>query len=324
MTVIQRLSDVKEVDGALQRAKDEAERQISLMRGIAVDVIGDDRNVVVGVNGSVARREVTSGSDVDLFFLVRNGDFERAKDTQSAFRDKLREAGIKMPAHDGVFENPLLVEELLQKIGGEADTNEFTTRRMLFLLEGEWLHNPDGFRKVRIDLISNYVDNEIDDRKLCRYLLNDIIRYWRTICVDFEQKTADGTKPRAIRLIKLRFARMMLYFGGVAAICKTMDMPAAEKRETLRQVFAIPPIDRLKDVFGVTETRPVLAAYATFLNSLNDANIRGQLSLAGRSGMDTNEYSELVEVAREFRSALETLLVGPDSRHRDIASALLL
>lgn len=324
MTVIQRLSDATEVDGALQRAKDEAERQIGLMREIAVDVIGEDADIVVGVNGSVARREVTSGSDVDLFFLVCNGDVDKAKDVQGAFRERLKSAGIKMPAHNGVFENPLPVEELLQRIGGEADTNEFTTRRMLFLLEGEWLHNSDGFHKVRIDLISHYVDNEIDDRKLCRYLLNDIIRYWRTICVDFEQKTADGAKPRAIRLIKLRFARMMLYFGGVAAICKTMDMPAADKRETLRQMFAMPPIDRLRDVFGVVETGPVLAAYATFLNSLDDADIRGQLSLAGRSGMETEAYSELVEVARDFRTALEMLLVGPDSCHKEIASALLL
>ena len=116
----------------------------------------------------------------------------------------------------------------------------------------------------------------------------------------------------------------MLYFGGVAAICKTKDMPAADKRETLRQMFAVPPIDRLRDVFGVVETGPVLAAYATFLNSLDDADIRGQLSLAGRSGMETEAYSELVEVARDFRTALETLLVGPDSCHKEIASALLL
>ena len=324
MTAIRRLTDQKEVEDALQRANDEAERQIGLMRELANGVIGDDPDIVVGVNGSVARREVTSGSDVDLFFLVRNGDVQRARDIQGALRKKLREADIKMPANDGVFENPLPAEELLKKIGGEADTNEFTTRRMLFLLEGEWLHNPDGFHQIRIDLISHYVDNEIDDRKLCRYLLNDIIRYWRTICVDFEQKTADGEKPRAIRLIKLRFARMMLYFGGVAAICKTMDMPAADKRATLGRTFAVPPIERLRDVFGSSETRPVLAAYATFLSSLDDAHVRSQLSLAGRSGMDTKEYSELVEVAREFRTALETLLVGPESRHREIASALLL
>ncbi len=196
---------------------------------------------------------------------------------------------------------------------------------MLFLLEGEWLHNPDDFNNVRSDLISHYVDNEIDDRKLCRYLLNDIIRYWRTICVDFEQKTAGvGAKPRAIRLIKLRFSRMMLYFGGVAAICKAMDMSAKEKRETLMRMFAAPPIERLKDVFGETNTRRVLAAYATFLFALNDANVLRQLNLSERSGMETDEYRELAEVAREFRSSLEDLLVRPDGRRNDIASALLL
>ncbi len=127
MGVIRRLNDAAEVDGVFQRAKDEAERQIQLMRGIAVDVIiGEAPNVIVGVNGSVARREVTSGSDVDLFFLVRNGDVDSAKCIQTVFRKRLEGEGIKMPAHDGVFEKPLLVEDLLQSIGGEADTNELT------------------------------------------------------------------------------------------------------------------------------------------------------------------------------------------------------
>ena len=320
----QKLGDATEIDGVLQRAKDEAERQINLMRDLAVDVISKDADIVVGVHGSVARREVTSGSDADLFFLVRKGDIEKTKGVQSAFREKLKEVGIKMPAQDGVFANPIHEVELLQRIGGEPDTNQFTTRRMLFLLEGEWLYNREGFDEVRSELICHYVDNELDDRKICRYLLNDIIRYWRTICVDFEQKTADGTKPRAIRLIKLRFAIMMLYFGGIAAICKTMDLPAAEKRKTLKKMFAIPPIDRLKDVFGDTETRAVLAAYATFLNSVDSAGIRANLGRKGKTGLDTQECLELAEVAREFRSALETLLVGPEICHSNIASALLL
>ncbi len=104
---------------------------------------------------------------------------------------------------------------------------------MLYLLQGEWLYNEAGFERVRADLIEHYVTEELEERKLCRYLLNDIIRYWRTICVDFEEKTAAGNKPRAIRLIKLRFARMMLYFGGVAAISKTGDIPAPQKRIVL-------------------------------------------------------------------------------------------
>ncbi len=54
MTVIQKLNDAKAVDMVLQRAKDKAERQIGLMRVIAGEVISENLDIVVGVNGSVA------------------------------------------------------------------------------------------------------------------------------------------------------------------------------------------------------------------------------------------------------------------------------
>ena len=109
---------------------------------------------------------------------------------------------------------------------------------MLFLLEGEWGFNQEAFEKLRSDLISAYVSDTLDDDKLALYLLNDIIRYWRTICVDFEYKTSDGTKPRAIRLAKLRVSRMLLCFAGFVAVAEAVDMTAKQKRDRLVSLFS--------------------------------------------------------------------------------------
>lgn len=324
MKQIERLTKADAVRQVLERARSEAENQLETMRAVAREIIPQDADVIVGVNGSVARREATSGSDVDLFFLSTGGDAEAARRVQEAFRERLRADGVKMPSDGGVFENPLMVQDLLSNIGGDHDTNEFLTRRMLYLLEGEWLYNQEGFGDLRSRLVSHYVRDDLEDHKLCRYLLNDVIRYWRTICVDFEEKTADGGKPRAIRLIKLRFARMMLYFGGVAAIARTGNVSAQEKRTVLLETFAKPPVDRLTQTFGDADMERPLAAYATFLNAIDDQKIRGALERDGHEGLGTDEYRELVEVARDFRQGLEDVLVGPKGLRGKIGSALLL
>lgn len=324
MKRIEQLTDADKIRAVLDRARSEADRQLETMRAVAREMIPPKAGMIVGVNGSVARREVTSGSDVDLFFLTTEGNAESVRDVQNAFREQLKADGIKMPAHGGVFEEPLTVSDLLANIGGDADTNAYLTRRMLYLLEGEWLYNQPGFEDVRKRLVRHYVSDKLEEHKLCRYLLNDVIRYWRTICVDFEEKTANGDKPRAIRLVKLRFARMMLYFGGVAAIARTGDANADAKRAMLLETFAKPPADRLTEAFGEEDMAKPLAAYATFLNAIDDADIRSALERDGHDGLNTDEYRELVEVAREFRQGLEDVLVGPKGMRHKVGSALLL
>jgi hypothetical protein len=52
-------------------------------------------------------------------------------------------------------------------------------------------------------------------------LLNDLTRYWRTICVDFEGKHRDtqGNDPKWVsRNAKLRTSRKLLFAGGQAMV----------------------------------------------------------------------------------------------------------
>ncbi|MEP0953187.1 MAG: hypothetical protein ABJG96_14705 [Paracoccaceae bacterium] len=313
-----------DVSGVLQRANQLSEHQLKTMREIAEEIFGQDTNIIIGVNGSVARRETTSGSDVDLFFLgLDEAELTSLQSKQDIYRARLRDAEIKMPAHGGVFDEPLLANELCETIGGDDDTNLFITRRMLFLLEGEWIYNQAAFEALRSGLICRYVAEDLSDEKIALFLLNDIIRYWRTICVDFEHKTQDVHKPRAIRNIKLRFSRMLLYFAGVAAVSKTGGMSGVEKRAKLETLFSMPALARIQDVFE-DKAGPLTALYAEFLASIDNPEIRSVLERSGDEGIATKEYDVLVPKAREFKDALLTILFEDLKPNHEVVRALLL
>jgi len=313
-----------DVSQILVTCKTESERQLKLMRAIAQEMFGGNPNYLIGANGSVARRECTNGSDVDLYFLFTgNVVFDDVRLAQDNYRNRLKQEGLDMPDPGGVFEDPLDIEDLLATIGGDDDTNVFITRRMLFLLEGEWTFNQQLFDQTRTRLINRYVTEDLSDAKLCLFLLNDVIRYWRTICVDFEHKTADADKPRAIRLIKLRFSRMLLYLGGVAAVSQTKGQAVTEKRKTLENLFALPTIERMQSVFG-DAMNPPLQRYETFLTNLNDKGIRQQLKLLGEEGLGTQVYKDLCVEARDFKEDLLAMLMDEFGADHDVIKALLL
>jgi len=300
-----------------------SEDGLSQMREIAKTVFGDDARFIVGVNGSYARREATSGSDVDLFVLYRKDTAVEAQRMQAILREQMKEAGFKMPADDGVFASPLSVSALSQTIGGMDDTNESITRRMLLLLEGEWLYNEAGFNEAKTRLLGQYVTAGIRNEQICLFLLNDIIRYWRTICVDFEYKIQADNKPREIRLIKLRFSRMLLFFAGIMAVGATYKLDREQKIERLLELFALPAYQRLIKLAG-EQASPALELYATFLNALDDPAIRLALSQPGTATAESQEFQQLRLQAQQFRHHLLTLLKNHYDSDNPTVTALML
>lgn len=300
-----------------------SEADLAKMREVAHEIIGDNQQLIVGVNGSYARREATSGSDVDLFVLYRKDAIADANSAQEVLRTRLRAAGFKMPANGGVFEAPLSVSYLSQTIGGMDDKNEFITRRMLLLLEGEWLYNESGFNDARTRLLTQYVAPNIRADQICMFLLNDIIRYWRTICVDFEYKVQSDNKPREIRLIKLRFSRMLLFFAGVMAVGATHGLERNAKIAKLSELLALPAYERLTKLAG-DKASPALELYARFLSALDDPKVREALSQPQSVQAESEEYQQLRAQAQQFRGHLLTLLKEHFGTDNPTVTALML
>ncbi len=261
----------------IEAAKVTSDSKIARLREVLKN---EDQTFSIVVGGSLARGEASEESDIDYFFFGDDEEaVERAKLFLSSKEDEI--AGIvgKPPSADGAFGSSACetANALISNIGGNDDENEKITRRILFLLEGTWLTSKDSFEKYRSAVLNRYVSSYIEHKHLCRFLLNDIIRYYRTICVDFEFKTVEKNKEWGLRYIKLRYSRQFLYFSGLIAVAETVGLSHDEKLEKLATLFNLTPIDRVKKVCG-SSANAALELYDNFLDKISDAATRNALN----------------------------------------------
>ncbi len=208
--------------------------------------------------------------------------------------------------------------EMLRNIGGENDDNPKLTRRVLLLLEGEWLFNEKGLRDFRRKILEHYIRDEMKDQMLALFLLNDIIRYYRTIAVDYEFKTYGGEdpKPWGIRNIKLVFSRKLLYASGLFSIAMTADRARDVKISLLEELLALPVIERMKSICGESEIDPVLRSYNLFLEKLADPKVQDCLNKLQHSERQDPLFRELKNERHQFTRQLLKLFENTfDSTH---------
>lgn len=265
-----KIEDLEQSHPNIFKARAKSNAVLARLRGDMPSVDG----VSVVANGSLARGEVTSQSDFDAYPLYRN----RAKASATQlFTAVHQRAGLKEFAAEGAFGVAAAADTMSKNIGGQGDDNHRFTRRMLLILES----TPIGDRKVYDDtvrsVIQRYINDDISDKQIGRFLLNDIIRFYRQMCVDFEFKTVEQTKPWGIRYTKLIFSRKIIYYSGVIMCAELANKKAAEKRGCLELMINMPPIDRLLLALG-EDIVPALTEYDNFLKLLDDKQSRDDLA----------------------------------------------
>jgi hypothetical protein len=270
---------------------------------------------------SYARREASAESDIDFFIvtdhLPRDPGDPAASWIKEA-KDLIATIVPVEPAEGGAFANVETPESMLQNIGGENDTNLKITRRMLFLLEGEWMFNAEGLRKLRRSMLERYISEEMTDHQLALFLLNDVIRYYRTIAVDYEFKTTEGRSPKPwdIRNIKLIFSRKLLYASGLFSVAVTADRDRERKIELLEELFDLPVMQRMNRICGTANLERVWASYDRFLEKLENASVRERLKRLKRSERSDPLFRELKNEGHHFtRELLKVFETTFDSTH---------
>lgn len=272
---------------------------------------------MVFINGSFARREASAGSDIDFYIVTREENNPRPEWAEQV-KSTIEKIVPISPAEDGAFYHVEQLDTLIKNIGGKHDNNHNITRRMLLLLEGEWLFNEAGLKDIRKRVLERYIADGITDHQLALFLLNDIVRYYRTMAVDYEFKTVetDNVKPWAIRNIKLIFSRKLLYASGLFSVATTAERTRQQKIDELERLFDLTVIDRMEAICGAA-ARPMLLSYNHFLSKLEDTSMRDHLkSLKKEHRQDDTIFRELKNEGHHFTRELLKLFESTfDSTH---------
>lgn len=304
---------------ALLRARERtAERIVERRERLADLAIDDDATVVM--MGSWGRRELTPSSDDDYMVLVR-GERGTAppRPTVGAVARRFADdpAGFRDPGREGIFAQVVHSADLVQRIGLDDDTNTNLTRRMLLMLESVAAFNPDVLEGTRRDVIDDYLRDSVKDFRPPRFLLNDLVRYWRTIGVDFVAKDRKRAgEGWGLRNVKLRTSRKLLFASGLLPVLRCHELTAAQVPGFLAGQLALPPSDRVAGAFlhyrDLVGGAAVFGAYDRFLTLLGDEAVRAELhAIDGRAAADASAvFREMAQLGAAIDRGLLGLLFG--------------
>lgn len=251
--------------------------------------------------GSWGRHELTSESDDDWGLLIDDPDPDLDLEGPAVCRalQHLREVfhEKRAPGRQAYFGCAFRTQPLRDQIGLDEDDTRNLTRRMLLLLESAPVTRSDIHRDVQDRVLARYLEYHRRGFRPPRFLLNDIIRYWRTICVDFEGKTAQDRREGAekdkfvMRNAKLRTSRKMLYLSGMLPVLLCHFVVEELIGTFLRAQLDAVATDRVARAFLHLDQRDsgarTMAAYSEWIAIVGDAEKRAQLE-----GMEKKERRE--------------------------------
>lgn len=273
--------------------------------------LAQDGDTAVVLCGSWGRGEVTQASDDDWWILVDGPARPQVHPTPETVAHALQAVA---PGTEGLFGTVAFRDDLRDQIGLAADTNANFTRRMLLVLESVAVTGQPAWASARRAVLAGYLDERSRDFRPPRFFLNDIVRYWRTITVDFEGK--DRTRSAAgwgLRSAKLRTSRKLLFASGLLPVLECHRLPADAMLDALAADFAAPATDRVAAAFlrydAIDLGIRVLAAYDRVLALLDDPEVRAHLvALTDPDASRSAAFTELRALAAQMQNGLLSLL----------------
>ena len=316
--------------GALERlaeATDASFPHLSAARERTEDALRDrrqklseleiDQDASVVLMGSWGRRELTGESDDDWLVILNGEERTDPRPRLDAVRGVVGD-GERKPGAEGVFGVYAYSRHLAERIGLDQDDNKNLTRRMLLVLESVPAVGDDAYRKARAAVLDGYLDVSVRDFRPPRFLLNDTVRYWRTICVDFVGKERErGGEGWGLRNAKLRTSRKLLFASGLLPILECHKYTAAGMRTFLEAQLAAPPTDRVADAFlrhgAIDAGARALEAYDRFIGLLHHPPSRRSLKELSREEADESTvFAEARRIGGELEGSLLSLLFETD------------
>ena len=255
--------------------------------------LGDDADRIlrddtcIYVVGSGGRGELLPNSDIDLFIarVGRDPSEVDAFQVRQAIARALYDLKFPDPSQGGAFLKMHTAASLCEQMGTPADDASNTlTARMLLLLESKPLLGERAYEKLLRIVVQRYWQNANEHARDYQpfVLVNDVVRYWRILLLNYVAKNFERerelgpTKLKAeqrLRSYKLRCSRCATCFSALAFL---LDATAKERvtREDVFDLVRRSPIERLKLVAerndeARSHVEKLLALYGTFLTTMD-------------------------------------------------------
>jgi hypothetical protein len=280
---------VKFVEPALlgPRRSDSNGRLSALCRSLSeqlVTMASSLENTCIYATGSYGRQEASSTSDIDIFMIDAGApEAPLANITQIELKAKLiaicRERGYPEFSRDGEFLEMHPLEQLTSRVGSQdEDAENLFTARLLLLLESRPLYNEACYDRVVQDAVAAYFPDffrhEADFRPV--FLINDIVRYWKTLCLNYEHRRKPGLDNPAeakLKNLKLGFSRVMTCYSMIVGVVHQYAQTGCTSPQNVIDLVRASPTERLTSVaIEDPAVRPavsgVLTEYCWFLETL--------------------------------------------------------
>lgn len=234
--------------------EDLASRLNSLIDG------ADALDICIYATGSLARQEANESSDLDAFFLlpgcINENPIGRIRDIQILNEVILTTKANGFPdfSNDGEYLEFIHIGDLIDHLGDrEDDYQNMLTARMLLILESQFLYGSDLYEDMKRRVIERYfVDFHRHNQNFKPiFLLNDILRFWRTLCLNYENGRwwrTDDPKMNAkghLSNLKLRFSRLNICFSFIARL---LAMGPAVDMDQVVAVSRLTPLARIREL----------------------------------------------------------------------------
>lgn len=151
-----------------------------------------------------------------------------------------------------------------------------------------------------------------------RFLLNDVVRYWRTIAVDYQAKRWEVARPDwGLRYLKLRVSRKLTFAATLAVVL----LCTKAERDSLVDGFSMPVLARLGRLVDRVEparyddVRELFRCADAFTGRLSDGAFRESMSKIRTSeeAFRSDAFRDVYEVSKRLEASLERIFFDSEA-----------
>jgi predicted nucleotidyltransferase len=249
------------------RRNNSDERLSELKKKFREHGVFNDTSISVFCAGSLGRGDSGIRSDLDLFVISGKAQRSRLEDlTLFARVIEINDSFSKEKiSNDGEYLKIYPIAKMLEVLGQPTDDSDnMFTARMLMLLESQPVTNVSLYDRLVTEVLEHYFrDSDGKDKFRPLFLLNDLLRYWRTLCLNYEKIRNDPGRPWWKKNINLKFSRMITVFGTVLPLI-AMRNPTEDDVYALVQLS---PLERFAKGLDESENTELLAGFSGFLDA---------------------------------------------------------